>query len=246
MKCIVEEEWEANDIIDYCINQGIEIIEMSSEKINGLESFEFFNQIVFCNTVTVQRNLKNLDLYYIIPNTYPQEFNDLYHRNIIKVDLNKLYTLEYPYFIKSTGNMKVIDGTVIKNQDDFTDLWITNNVLPDSSMEFYVSDCVKFLSEKRVLLGNSKIYAIGHQFGSMDISIDDEFLNKIISLSNNKYYCVDIGYIQETGWSIVEVNPPFSLDDFDISIDVYVTYARNVWCYILNELKKMKSKSLDS
>ncbi len=167
----------------------------------------------------------------LIPDTYDKTFDDFYNRNITKYVYKDIFKVSYPYFVKSAGNDKSIDGTIIKNSDDVADLWCINQIFLYDDMELYVCDVVNFKVEYRLLVGDNKIYAIGYQKGNKSNFPSEHFLHKILEKSNGKYYCIDIGLISNS-WSIVEINPPFSLDDFDISLNVYIEYAVDFWKYV--------------
>jgi len=81
---------------------------------------------------------------------------------------------------------------------------------------------VDFKVEYRLFIGNHQLYGIGFQKGDKNISNYNDFIKQILEISDG-FYAIDIGY--DNDWSIVEINPPFSLDDYGISMHNYVRYA---------------------
>lgn len=229
MKYIIEEEWEATDIIEHLTKNNDEWQQLAYDVIDSLSPDEFFSNVVFCSTHSMQKNLKAIGLDHLIPDTYDTTFIKLFNRDIKIVLCKELSSLPYPYFIKSVGNDKEVDGTVVNNENDLNDVWEVNYVMQTDNMKFYVSSCVVFDVEHRLLVGNNKVYGCGYQRGNDKLIVPDEFISEIIKCSKGNFYCVDVGYINGIGWSIVEINPPFSLDSFDISVDNYVAYGRDFW-----------------
>ena len=45
--------------------------------------------------------------------------------------------------------------------------------------------------------------------------MDDIFISNILEITN-EFLCVDIGYTLESGWVIIEINPPYSLELYEI------------------------------
>lgn len=226
---LIEEEWEAHDIISYCENNDLKYRVLPKKEIIELEPKEFFKGPFFCATQIVQHNLKKIKLGETIPDTYSPIFNKFYGRKISKYSYGELDKIPFLFFIKSAGNDKLIDGTIVRTKSDLDELWMTNNINP-SNLEFYISEVVEFVVEYRLLIGNGKIYGTGFQKGNPKIKPDKKFIDEIIKTSENKFYCTDIGYEPNRNeWLVVEINPPFALDDYDIPITNYITYAIDFW-----------------
>lgn len=232
VKFLVEDEWEADDIISHCKDHGYEYKVLSQDEIRHLSVEEFLEYVPFCSTLVVQSKLKEKGLDHLIPDTYTAIFEDLYGRKITHITYKDLGSVSFPYFIKSAGNDKIIDGTVVTNKDELDDVWTNvsriNDVNPGPDMELYICDPISFMSEHRLLIGKSTIYGRGFQRGNSDIIPTLDIIENIIRLAKEKFYCVDVGY-DGSKWIIVEVNPPFSLDDFGIELDKYIQYAVDFW-----------------
>lgn len=230
MKILIEEEWQANDIIEYCKEKNLNYRILSYDEIANLSADEFFEGPFFCNTNIVQKNLFIKNIPEKIPDTYPDFLNNLYKRSIKKITFGDINKLKYPYFIKSTKNNKKISGSTIKNSTEQDNLWTINNISPTKDLELYVSEIVGFYVEYRLLIGNNKIYGTGFQQGNNKIDPDIDFIKNILELCGDHFYCIDIGYLgAKKGWAIVEVNPPFSLDDYNIPLDNYMEYCIDFW-----------------
>ena len=231
-KYLIEEEWEADDIVQFCANHQIPYQVLTQKEIMMMDTNDFFAGPFFCSTHIIQAKLKEKNLNHLIPDTYPSLFNQFYKRSITKCVYENLYMYEYPYFIKSAGNDKLIDGTVVNNAEDLANLWIDNQVLPYSNLELYISDVVKFNVEYRLFIGNNQVYAIGYQKGDRSIKLNSgrDFVDELLKVCKKDFYCIDVGYIGSMNeWAIVEVNPPFALDDYDILIDDYIQYNVDFW-----------------
>ncbi|XWV24797.1 hypothetical protein QJ856_gp0986 [Tupanvirus deep ocean] len=230
MNILIEDEWNAHDIIEYCQENNLQYRVLSQKEITKLCKFEFFEGPFFCDTKIAQKYLHENGWNDKIPDTYPEIFNKFYKRNIKKIKFNELNKQPYPFFIKSISNNKQISGTVISNHKEENNLWLINDIIPYTDMELYVSNVVKFIVEYRLLIGNGKLYGKGYQQGNKFVNLDDKFTKEIIGLCGNNFYCMDVGLLSDINeWAIVEVNPPFSLDDYDIPLDNYIEYAIEFW-----------------
>ncbi len=244
---IVEEDWDDyDDLIDYFVTSKIPYKIIPHDKIASISTEDFMiNGPYFCDTHIIQDKLSAVSLDYIIPDTYPNVFDNFYKREIIKETYINLKRHTFPFFIKSTGNDKLISGTVIKNSKELEKIWISNGVECDNNLLLYVNkNIINFRAEYRILIGNNKIYGVGFQKGEKSINPDQQFLDSLTSASCKSFYCVDVGYtdnvgskVPESGWVIVEVNPPFSLDSFDIEMKDYVDFAVDFWSFVQSTFK---------
>jgi hypothetical protein len=229
MTIYLEKEWEALDIIEYCSKKDIKCIELSAEQLSEMDSSQFCKYPSFCNTTIVQKHLLNMNKTII--DTYPDILKSFYKRNISKYSADKItngsLNLCYPYFIKSVGNTKELDGTIINAPQDLDILFSQSlNREQYNDTLYYVSNYVIFISEYRLLIGNNTIYGVGHQ-KDKKIDIDNKFIDDILkTVLPNDFMCIDVGFIKnQNEWAIVEVNPPFSLDDYGIDIDSYMQFC---------------------
>jgi hypothetical protein len=66
---------------------------------------------------------------------------------------------------------------------------------------------------------------------------DTQFINDLINLTGEKFRCIDICLIKQNNqlkWGIVEINPPFSLDDYEILFENYIDFCIDSCNYIKN------------
>lgn len=247
MKFIIEDTWtyegEADDIINYATQHNIEYEILNVEQLYNFNSNIFLNNIYFCNTDIVQYHLSKIGKINLVPNTYDNRFNKFYNRNIeimtVKEFDDKFRGINK--FIKPYDNNKDFDGRVVNNISDFE---LYGVKIPELNKKIYCCDPIVFLSEVRLLIGNNKLYGHGHICkNKIDNYLNDtEFIDGIISLTNGKYLCIDIGYtfnekLKIFQWIIIEINPPFSLDDHEIPFNNYINFCIdaciNTYSYIL-------------
>ena len=101
----------------------------------------------------------------------------------------------------------------------------------------YICDPVKYINEYRLFIADNSIRGVVEStewvFNTKNTNhkIPEEF--KIAILKSNPYpFCViDVGEIAGNGWSIVEVNPPFSLSSYDWDIKEYYKYSVDAWVW---------------
>lgn len=229
MIILLEDTWEAEDIKIYFSNfKEYNVIELSVDELFKYDSNEFFKTIYFCNTDIVQFHLNKLNKTNLIPDTYDKIFNKFYLREI---KISKFKNIKSGNFIKPINNNKLFDGQIYIDDDKFI------GTLPSPESLVYESNKITFLCEYRLLIGNNKLYGFGFIQGlypnikSSSINI----INDIINITNERYLCIDIGYIKEYNkWGIVEINPPFSLDDHKILLDDYMSFCIDSCKYINN------------
>ena len=78
--------------------------------------------------------------------------------------------------------------------------------------EILISEIVLFECDIRCFILNGQIMAIGLYEGNADVNSAKQFADRFISDTRNKQlltntYVLDIGYIQERGWAVIEINP---------------------------------------
>ena len=210
-KFLIEDTWNATDIIQYAIDHNIEYKELSQDALYAMDSNEFLQHVYFCSTDIVQKHL-----HRNIPDCYDSRYSHLFKRTISK----SLFKDIKPgnVFIKPQGNNKSFDGTIFNSYDDF---YLTGKTIPEPETPCYVVNVIKLLSEYRLLIGNNKVYGVGYMTG---VKLPIPSLQPYILASGGDFLCVDIG-LTPSGWVVVEINPPFSLDDYDIELSSYIQYC---------------------
>ena len=233
---------EADDIINYAKINNIECKILSVRELYEYDSNDFLKCIFFCNTDIVQYHLFKINRMDLVPNTYDIRFAELFNRHIETMSLAE-FDKKYKgikKFIKPYDNNKDFDGRLISNILDFESYGIP---IPDLDKQIYCADPIIFLSEVRLLIGNNQLYGHGHICKNrIDNYLDNkQFIQQIINLSNGDYLCVDIGFVfddklNKFHWIIIEINPPFSLDDYDIRFDDYIRFCIDACVNISNHI----------
>jgi len=128
------------------------------------------------------------------------------------------------------------------------------------NINVYIAEVVKFHSEYRLLVGNGKLYGCGYIEGE-DI-IPQSFIETIVKKvtpenpdSDYPKFCgVDVGLLRFTQsypvkeydlpptnlppkWVVVEINPPFALEDYGIPISDYFQFTLDFFEYMWSDAK---------
>lgn len=243
MKILLEDSWveDSRDIIDFAQSNNHELVIMTPKQLKNMSSKSFINHIYFCNTEIVQYHLEHLKCKHLVPDTYDEKFNDHYHRSFkIKTFGNFLAEFnanKHPKFIKPYSNDKLFDGFVFTSIDDFIGVGLE---LPNNNEQIYVTEPIKILTEMRLLIGNNKLYGKGFiSKDKIETHESNSLINKLVDLVGDKYKCIDIGLTIKNNsfvWCIIEINPCFSLDDYDIPFDGYINFCIDSCTYIKNNI----------
>jgi hypothetical protein len=198
-----------------------------------------------CNTIIVKYHLNELGLLHLIPDTYEETYHQLYSREIKKVKFSEVKSTSHGIFIKPTTNDKIFSGQIYYGV--YGVYGVYDNVsfigdLPDENDVVYSSEIVIFLSEYRILVGHGKVYGIGYMQGQTNVYPDDFIINKIIELTPLNFRCVDVGLTNKNKWIVVEINPPYSLDQYDIPLADYMQFVIDAASYLQNEIKNNLSQ----
>lgn len=227
---LIEDSWtadgQADDIIAYSPDHQI----LTPDQLYAFDSQLFFEHTYFCNTEIVQYHLFKLHRSNLVPNTYDPRFAKWYNRDIETTTVAEFGKYRgTPKFIKPFDNNKAFDGRVITDIREFEDYGVP---IPSSETKIYCCDPVVFLSEVRLLIGNGKLYGHGHICkNKIPNYLNDIKIADIIAATNGEYLCIDIGYTPGK-WIIIEVNPPWSLDDHEIPFADYMAFCIDACAYI--------------
>jgi len=237
MKVLLEDTWGATDIINYCKDKNIECIVLSESDLMKRE--DFFESIYFCSTDIISKKLEEKGRLDLIPDTYDKIYTDFYHRTINKVmfsDIIKELDGHKEIFVKPVTNNKLFDGKVITSMDDFE---MFGETAPSLDTYVYRSDVVEILSEARLLIGNGRLYGHSHiSKQENDSYLKNLNIEKLIELTGDKFVCIDIGMIPSDKWIIIEINPPYALDDYQIPLENYMEFCIDACKYInVNEIR---------
>ena len=58
--------------------------------------------------------------------------------------------------------------------------------------------------------------------------METTFLESVLKASQNRFLCVDVG-CRNGVWDVVEVNPPFALEQYTIDVNVYIDFCQDAW-----------------
>ena len=241
---LLEDTWnednEADDIIEYADKNKYDISILSVDDLYKLDSMYFLSTIYFCDTKIVQYHLQKANIINIVPNTYDEKYNKYYNRSIEQIHFTE-FIKKYDgikRFIKPVSNDKDFSGRVIETFNDFENYGVE---IPNTNQMVYSCEPVEFISEIRLLIGNNKLYGHGYMSGKHTKSYlkCSTMLDDLITITNNDYCCIDIGLMvhnSDLQWSIIEINPPFSIDDHEILFDDYISFCIDACRYIYTKL----------
>jgi len=259
----IEDEWtkfgEADDIIQYYstpeTKPKYDIKILSRKQLENIPSYQILRGIIFANTQIIQEHIKSLAhpqiIPKLIPDTYDREFIRFFGREIEIITLDtlrdKYLAQDDARFIKPLGNSKYFNGQLIYDFDDLNQLLIENPKLTPTT-RVYSAPIINIQGELRMLIGQGKLYGCG-QISIVDppnkdylipiqkkgiSSTSQSFLDKIILATGERFLCVDIGWITDLNrWVVIEINPVFSIDYYDIPLANYLEFTKDAFRWIL-------------
>lgn len=219
--CYDDDDYELHD---YLIKNNIYYEILPREDILALPLENI--RVIYADT-----DIINKITNYTPPDTYPSVFNEFYKRRIVKSTIKKCKLFTFPFFIKPISNNKLFTGKVVYNKKDLKEY--------DDNLLVYVCDYVKYKNEYRIFIENYKaVYSVEtshYLLNTKDIeSIEPprSFVKKVVNSNIYPYVIIDIGMIDTGEWTVVEVNPPYSISSYGIDIEDYFRYCQNAWDFI--------------
>lgn len=231
-RILLEDSWHAQDIVDYCSRNAIRCDVMSADALRKMNSTEFLQCAYFCNTATVQHHLRAVGREDLVPDTYEHAYSQFYNRSFSKSMFKDVDLSSGPKFVKPAENSKLFDGKVVQSLSDFDER-------PPEDCIVYSTTPVQFAAEYRLLIGNGKLYGCGHVRGArVDKDGLSEMANKIIATTAGaNFRCVDVGLLADIKKLIVvEINPPFSLEDYAIPLSAYMSFCIDACAWLATML----------
>ncbi len=223
---------EYDELIKYAESMEQEVIRINKYNIVKRYEIDKHNiEVLFADTDVIQELIDPEK----IPNTYPKEYNHLYHRSIKKVMFKECYNQTKPFFTKSFKH-KLFDGCMFNDGSDphLDSLGVKKDTY------VYMSTVVKFKNEYRLFIENKKIRGICDASDfilvkTLETPIEppNEFIEQILDATMFKYIIVDVGLLDNGKWCVVEANPAFSADSYGFDIADYYDYFRNAWKWII-------------
>lgn len=255
----IENEWTKhgdNDIIKYYSTpenqQKYDIKILSRKQLENIPSCQILRGVIFAHTQIIQDHIKSLAqpqiISKLIPNTYDREFIRFFAREIEIITLDtlrdKYLAQDDARFIKPLGNNKSFNGQVIYDYDDLNQLLAENPKLSPTT-RVYSAPVIDIQGELRLLIGQGRLYGRGlisisdppnHNYlipASKNNNNEQSFLDKLILATGERFLCIDIGWVPELNrWVVVEINPAFSIDNYDIPIADYLEFTKKTFKWI--------------
>ena len=247
---LLEDTWEADDIKDECSRVSITCRELSVGDIEEVNAIEFSKSTFMCNTELTQRKLREAGLLNKVPSTYPNSLQNLLKRSVKQRILKTISVSDLPIFIKPVSNDKSFDGRVVQDMPGLASL---REEAGDGECLVWVAEKVCFLVEHRLFVGGGELYGTGRIQGKGDAVPPESFVREVLACCGvDVFWAVDVGLMtplpgtgeggggnrgQEEGseeecWAVVEVNPPFALDDHGLAIEPYCRYCRDACAWL--------------
>lgn len=211
---LIEKEWKnADGLVAEAKRRGVSYQVLPRAELRAMTGDEFLSApVVFASTGVIQVHVAP----GAVPDTYPPHFASLYRRTIQRKRAGDISA--FPVFIKPIDDKSRAGRVVTKPSE-----------LPTKGEEVYVADVVDFDDEWRLLVGRRKVWAAVHQRGAGDSPPPESFTKQVCAKTGTMFLCVDVGYIRGKGWAVVDVSPPFALDDYDMDVAAYWDYCEAAW-----------------
>jgi len=259
---LLEDTWEASDVVEECGRRGVPCRELTVEALEAVEAAAFVRCTYMCSTELVQAKLREAGMVGKVPSTYPDQLRSLFHRAIQTRQLMSIQPSELPLFVKPTGNDKAFDGRVVRDAEALRSVVDEcaggggGCASADSAggKEVYTAEVVTFACEHRLFIGQGRLYGTGKirndgTDAGGSLSPPSATVDRVLSLCGDSFWAVDVGFIVKEDepaaaaagvgpdgapgtWALVEVNPPFSLDDHGLPIEPYVQYCVDACAWI--------------
>jgi hypothetical protein len=155
MTTIIQNTWiedDDKDLLDYIKNNNIKAEYLSEEEILKLNPATI--DVLFANTSVIQ---KLIDKSHIPP-CYPDEFKELYFREIAIIKAKDVYKLNKKCFVKPYDNNKCFESHIIKSAHGVNFLLNDlkeHNISEDDNL--YCCQYVNFVNEHRLFIENGKL-----------------------------------------------------------------------------------------
>lgn len=218
---LIEKEWDEDGyaIQEECAAKKLETKSMTKPELRAMKTEAFLNSQAYFVSLDVLRHHveKHPRFASLVPDTYPSEFKELYHRRIWTSRAEGIS--QFPVFIKPRENKKDWGGRVVNDKVH----------LPQPKEELYVSEVVVFHHEQRIIIGDGVIYAIGTTSIPCPPQAFLDQVMKCAGATSYRFLCIDVALIPAMRcWAVVEVNPPFCIGDNGCDLSAYIRFTIDV------------------
>lgn len=152
---------------------------------------------------------------------FPESIHKYLGRNITNTTL-KDNSLDYPFFIKPSVNVKQFTGALVESDSSLDILRNFDNLTDDTPV--YISEPIDIVSEYRCFINNKEVKGIQFYQGDFNHYIDSSILPNII----NDYtdapiaYTIDLGLLSNGETVIIEINDMWAIGSYGLDPKSYV------------------------
>jgi len=259
---LLEDTWEADDVKEECGRLGAPCRELSVEELEAISAAELLASVYMCSTELCQRKLREVlseeQFASRVPATYPEPLRPLLRRRVEATKLGAVTEGRLPLFVKPATNDKSFDGRVVRNKEGLERL--LEEAAEEcggrdgiGELDVLAAEVVTVLSEHRLFVGGGQLYGEGQIREDTTAmarltaeerqallgggGVPASFVGEVLALCGGEvFWAVDVGLLAradgELQWGVVEVNPPFALDDHGLAIEPYVRYCMDACAWI--------------
>lgn len=238
---VIQDTWneeEDQELLDYIEEKGLYVKTLSAENILKEDLMNF--AVLFADTKIVQQVLPE----YLAPNTYPICFKPYYRRSVKQMSFQDCLTVPKPFFVKPCGNDKEFDAMTVTAD---IDLEYLSSIIRDAQELVYVCNIVEFVNEHRMFIAEGELFAIQESSEYiLDKNIIErveppaKFIRTILRFNPYNYCVIDVGLLNNGQWALVEVNPPFALSSYGLSMEKYYQYCASAWTSLTKHSRSQK------
>jgi len=180
--------------------------------------------------------------FNFINNSYPKSLKKYFGRQIWETTIqNILYQENFGFFVKPKSKAKLFTGFIVNSYHDLIQLERFSK-----NTDLYCSTLVKWLSEYRVFVNNSKIVGVKIYAGEETLKLNMEIVEKAIKDFENSpertaSYGIDFGIVDNKQTKLIEWNDEFSLGSYGLDKEIYTDLLVTRW----EEILKITSEKID-
>lgn len=230
-------ESEHKDVIDVLKERGIPY-ELFTEKRLSRNQLKLDNEtLVVGDNPTITTALKRIGFNFT-NDSYPKSLEKYLGRQVWTTTIRKLgsqtsFKEVSGVFVKPKSKAKLFTGFVVNSGYDLFQL---ERFSKDTDL--YCSTLVKWLSEYRVFVNNSKIVGTRIYEGDEALKLDMDVVEKAVSDFENSFektaaYGIDFGILDSEETTLIEWNDGFALGSYGLDKEIYTDLLIARWEEIL-------------